>query len=77
VLPMHFSLLLALAGETSARAFSDWGWRVKQLLSVVPPQAIPVGHSLLFAVGAGSPQDGVRMAGSPLISSHRRTITST
>jgi hypothetical protein len=33
--------------------------RVKPLLS---PEALPMGHSLLFAVGARPPHDGVRRA---------------
>ena len=38
---------------------SDWGVWVKLFLV---PSAIPVGHSLLFAVGAWPPHDGVRRA---------------
>ena len=41
------------------RVFSDWVVEVKLLLS---PQAVPAGHSLLFAVGAWPPHDGVRKA---------------
>lgn len=37
-------------------------------------RAIPVGHSLLFAIGAWPPQDGVRRARSPDLSRDLRGI---
>src|SRR5215212_809655 len=44
-------------------AFSDWVWEVKLLLVCPCPDCVaPAGHSLLFAVGAGPPHDGVRRA---------------
>ena len=39
--------------------FSDWGCQGQAVLLA---STIPVGHSLLFAVGARPPQDGVRRA---------------
>jgi hypothetical protein len=45
---------------------------VKLFLS---PQAIPVGHSLLFAVGAWPPHDGVRRARRLNLSRDLRGIT--
>ena len=43
-------------------AFSDWGYGCQAApLACCPlPDAPPVGHLLLFAVGAGPPLDGVR-----------------
>src|SRR5579863_5806412 len=42
-----------------------WAWlwlSLRNALQWVAASLAPVGHSLLFAVGAGPPQDGVRRA---------------
>ena len=54
----HFQVV-CLINYDLLRVFSDWVVEVKLLLS---PQAVLVGHSLLFAVGAWPPHDGVRKA---------------
>ncbi len=41
-------------------ALAALGLQRRFIVSLIAPHVEPVGHSLLFAVGAGPPQDGVR-----------------
>jgi hypothetical protein len=52
---------VAQVGWSSLAGFSDWGLRGQAApFRPRPDNVASVGHSLLFAVGAGPPHDGVR-----------------
>jgi hypothetical protein len=55
-------LLQSFGRQRILSVFSDWGCLGQAVSSRFPVKPIPVGHSLLFAVSAWLPHDGVRRA---------------